>query len=358
LTLGLFIIHSHNPFSKFKQMKKLLLILTAALLASCTMPSGPSKPPATGRAGEMLIIMDKNKWDGPMGEIVRDVFAAPIPMMLQREPFFDLVHITPSGFVPLFETHRHILMVDINPGHERSRIEIQRHHWAYPQLVVRISAPDDSTFERVLQNNATTFIDYYLDMETLRLVEAYNRMPNHQARNAVRNKFGYNLAIPQGYFVAVEAEDFMWIRRTGTRDDLEMGILIAVLPYRDPAVDFNPANIRLRRDSLTRKHIPGQLSGSFMATYRELDHDYREIDFNGLFAVEARGLWRVEGDFMGGPFVNYTLVDEERNRLIILDGFVYAPKFDKRDYLRQVEAIIRSIKFNGENDQEQEQQPA
>ena len=70
-----------------------------------------------------------------------------------------------------------------------------------------------------------------------------------------------------------------------------------------------------------------------------------KIDFNGKFAVETRGLWELENDFMGGPFVNYTLVDEKRNKVITLDGYVYAPNAPKRDLMIQMEALIYSLKF-------------
>jgi hypothetical protein len=70
----------------------------------------------------------------------------------------------------------------------------------------------------------------------------------------------------------------------------------------------------------------------------------KKIDFNGLFAVETRGLWKLEKDFMGAPFVNYTLVNEKRNKVITLDGFVYAPNAPKHDLMIQMEALIYSLK--------------
>jgi len=72
---------------------------------------------------------------------------------------------------------------------------------------------------------------------------------------------------------------------------------------------------------------------------------FNEISFNDLFAVETRGLWRVENDFMGGPFVSYTFVDEKQARLITIDGFTYAPKQKKAPLVRELEAILWSVKI-------------
>ncbi len=331
----------------FWQVNTRFFILLFSLFSffACGTVERPSKPSATGKAGEMLVVVNQSKWNSQPGEIIRSTFQQDIPMFLQPEPMFDLVQIEERAFVKLFETHRHIFIADISPEHARSSIEVSRDVWSYPQMVVRVKAPDDSVFKAVMDRNQEAFLEHYMGMEKERLINAYKRMTNHVARNAVEQMFGISMVVPEGYYVAVEGDQFIWLRRTGTREDLDMGVLIASLPYKDPAIDFDPATIAARRDSLTKRYIPGQFEGSYMTTYPELDAQIREISFNGLYAKEARSLWRVEGDHMGGPFINYTLIDEHTNRLFIFDGFVYAPNFNKRDYMRQVMAVIYSVKF-------------
>jgi hypothetical protein len=65
----------------------------------------------------------------------------------------------------------------------------------------------------------------------------------------------------------------------------------------------------------------------------------------GNVAIETRGLWMVEGDFMGGPFLNYTIFDEKNNRVITAEGFVYAAGTKKRNYVFEMEAIIKSLEL-------------
>ena len=91
--------------------------------------------------------------------------------------------------------------------------------------------------------------------------------------------------------------------------------------------------------------MKGGVDKSYMASYVEYVPAQKEINFNGIYVNELRGLWYMQGDFMGGPYINYTLVDEQRNRVICLDGYVFAPKFDKREYLRELEALIKTITF-------------
>jgi hypothetical protein len=68
-------------------------------------------------------------------------------------------------------------------------------------------------------------------------------------------------------------------------------------------------------------------------------------DFLVEYAVEIRGIWKVHNDFMGGPFVSYTFVNPNNNKIITLYGYVYKPNTEKRDLLRQVETILYSVSF-------------
>ena len=70
---------------------------------------------------------------------------------------------------------------------------------------------------------------------------------------------------------------------------------------------------------------------------------YKKMDF-----AEIRGFWEVQNDFMGGPFVAHIFYDKKTNNLLVLEGFVYSPRYDKRNYLRQVESIIYSFSWDNE----------
>ncbi len=317
-------------------------------LSGCGTVERPSKPSASGRAGELLVVMEQRFWEDRLGPAMREVFRAPVPMLPQIEPMFHVVHVDKRNFSRIFETHRHIFMVEIDQGLESPTIEITRDVFSYPQLVVRVTAPDQASVVRIIENNRQEFYDRYLAVERVRLINAYQRMQRPASQRAVREMFDLEMVIPEGYFVASTGEDFIWLRKTATNEEFDQAVMIWTLDYTDPEVDFDTKTIWARRDSITRQYIPGQFPGTYMTTYNRdpyLPPDTREIDFNGKYAIEARSLWRVEGDFMGGPFVTITFVDEQTNRLFMIDGWVFAPKYDKRDYMRQVEAIMWSARL-------------
>jgi len=339
-------------------MSKIYILLAVILFfGSCeTEPRG--KPSASGRTSEMVVIMDNNQWEGEPGELVRHTFSAAQPMLPQQEPMFDLRPIKRENFSNLFETHRNILDVVLDETLEDYRVETREDVWSYPQRVVRIYAPNVNELDSVLLTHEERLIELYLENERRRLINSFEMMSNPDVRNKLRDRYEVELKVPEGYFLAKEKENFAWVRRAGVDQDLEMGLLLTILPYTDPDKDFDFDVIWSRRDSITKEHIPGELPDSYMTTYEEDDFPplKREIDFKGRYAVELRGLWKMHGDFMGGPFVNYTMVDEDNDRLINLDVFVWAPDFDKRDYIRQLEALVYSLEFPEEEEEVHEEE--
>ena len=43
---------------------------------------------------------------------------------------------------------------------------------------------------------------------------------------------------------------------------------------------------------------------------------YEPITYRGEYRGVLRGLWRMEGDKMGGPFVSHALLDKKKGRVI------------------------------------------
>ena len=63
----------------------------------------------------------------------------------------------------------------------------------------------------------------------------------------------------------------------------------------------------------------------------------------GEYAFEARGLWYMENDMMGGPFVSHARVDRPNGRVVVVEGFIFAPEKNKRDLMRQMEAALYTL---------------
>ena len=65
----------------------------------------------------------------------------------------------------------------------------------------------------------------------------------------------------------------------------------------------------------------------------------------GNKTYETKGTWQMKNDFMSGPFINYVIFDKLHRRLLVLEGFCYAPSKEKRDLMFELESIIKSIQI-------------
>jgi hypothetical protein len=60
---------------------------------------------------------------------------------------------------------------------------------------------------------------------------------------------------------------------------------------------------------------------------------------------ETKGNWELLHESMNGPFINYAIIDKTNNRILIIEGFCYAPSKQKRDLMFELESIIKSVQF-------------
>ena len=99
-----------------------------------------------------------------------------------------------------------------------------------------------------------------------------------------------------------------------------------------------------------KANIPGAKEGMYMST-DSITVDVRPIDVHGDYTMEARGLWRMKGDFMGGPFVSHTRLDKTNQRIVTAEVFVYSPNKLKRNLVRMLEASLYTLKLPTEKTQ-------
>ena len=325
-------------------------ILSLFLMASCD--SGPDYERSTGKTNEILVVTNsKSMWEGEIGAPIKRFFEEPLPGLPQPEPRFKLFNVAEKDFNKVFKSMHNILVVDINPAFEEPLVETRTDHWSQPQRLIKITAPDAESFYEVFETHKSAFLKAYNELEIERTNTQLKMARSVQLANILQEKFGFSMQLPSGFVVAAQSHDFMWLRQSmhKVKQDVEIGIMICTEPYIDTS-SFNPEHILNLRDSLSSKFIPGPSEGSYMILSRGfVEPIFTTVDdFVTGFAIETRGLWMVENDFMGGPFISYTFVDPQLERVITVDAYVYNPGDLKRNFIRQMEAIFHTIDFKTE----------
>ncbi|MCX6232179.1 MAG: DUF4837 family protein [Bacteroidetes bacterium] len=320
----------------FKINKSIAVIFLLALILSCTKQNHINS--SGGKCCEILLVTDKYLVESPVGDSLKAFFMQEQSELNQTEPIFTMPFISHAVFdeTPMFQTYRNIILLIINDSC-KGKIEILKDYKAKPQTIFILKAPNNEAFFHLFMQNKEIIKARFDEMERIRINQAFKENEAKEIRVALLKNFKFSMCFPMGFFIAKKTSDFAWIRLE--TKEYSQGLLIYSCPYFDKK-QLTPQHIIFLRDSLTRQYIPGPTDSSYMITENKITPICREINFKGLYAMETRGLWKLEGDFMGGPFINYTFIDEKNMRIIMLDAYLYSPKKPKRDLLKQLEAII------------------
>lgn len=337
-------------------MKKHLFYLSMVwVLTLVTACSGNKKGVFTltssGRAYEILVVVDPGLWERPAGRALFDVLDTDVPGLPQSERSFRMMNTAPAYYDATLKLIRNIIIVDVNPNqYTQPKFKHAKDVYAAPQSILTIQAPDEESFGEFVTENRQVIIDYFTHAEMNRQIAALEGKHSDYVATKVKSKFDCDVWVPGELTSFKEGEDFFWAgTNTATGD---RNFVIYSYPYTDKDT-FTKEYFVHKRDSVMRVNIPGAREGMYMAT-DTLMTDVRPISVQGEYALEARGLWRVEGDFMGGPYVSHARLDRANQRVIVSEIFVYSPDKLKRNLVRQMEASLYTVKLPGSKQEEME----
>ena len=304
-------------------------------------------PNATGLPYEMLVVMDDEQWERPLGRAVFNVLDTDVPGLPQSERSFRISRVDPSAFNSnMFRIMRNVIKVDIQDIYSQPKFKFARNVCSYPQMVMTLQAPDEASLAEYINANPQSIIDFFTKAEMNREIENLREKHNPEVSRLAREILDVDVWVPWEVNRFKKGKDFLWASTNIGKKD--MSIVLYSYPYTDNNT-FTLEYFLQKRDSVMRVNIPGGPEGSYMTT----NHDYVYVEdgtVRGKYAQIARGLWRVQGDRMGGPFVSHSRVDEVNGRVVVAEAFIYAPESLKRDFLRRMEAALYTVQLPSEQE--------
>ncbi len=318
----------------------IFILLCIGILSCTTEPSKKILIDSSGRMNHVLVVIDNNDWKGILGDSIRNILAKPVVGLPQPEPIFHLNQIDPTGFKDFLKATRNIIFV--NDANKSSYV-LKKDVYAKPQVVVEVKGKIASDIAATFKENQNEIIN------TIRNGDLVVFQKEHLQKNYFKpenvtflQENGLSMHIPYIYPKSHDDKEYAWFIR-----DIPQGylnILLYTVPITSDA-DIQGENIILERDK--RGHyVPGAKEGMHIKTEEAFTPERVKTTIAGLPAYETRGKWYMTGDYMAGPFLNYTIVDKKNNRLIVAEGFTYAPNINKRNYMFELEAILKTLKVN------------
>ncbi|WP_223550081.1 DUF4837 family protein [Aestuariivivens sp. NBU2969] len=321
--------------------KTLLLVVSVLIIYSCKDGKSDKRllVDSTGIVNEVSVVLDNESWKGRVGEAIRDVLAAPVYGLPQDEPLFNINQIPTNVFSGFLTNNRTILKIEM--GREPAT-QFLNNVYAQPQKVIVVSGKTKDEVITQLKENGDRIIEVFKKME----VNEKQRLIRKSLYNStfIKEKIRVDIKFPTAYRVAKDTSNFFWIRKDVTTGTLNL--MVYELPYENIQRNDSIINqIISIRDSIGKAYIEGPTEGTYMSTENAYTPFQTETILDNKPAIETKGMWEVKKAFMAGPYINYAIEDKINNRWVIAEGFAFAPSVEKRDYMFELEAIIKSIKI-------------
>jgi hypothetical protein len=343
----------------------LVFIFFLSVLLGCS-PADRSEtlPSATGKSGDMIILMDSLQWKSDLGKQLRQIFESEVPGIPRDEPRFKVIWVHPNKKIKLLTQIRNLVYVfTLDQATAGTRVITEnlsaetidkiksdtsfylvnrKNEYSRGQEVMYLFGNTREQLLHHLQRDGQKIQDFFNNLEKQRMVASMANIASTQPlTKTLQESFAITLKFPSGFKQADLQKDFAWMRSPGT--EIDRNFFMARKPY-ESEYQLLPDSLLAWREAICRQYIfedPDQPE-SYITTERAIPFKpvlAKQVSLNKKFAMELRGLWKTNTHTMGGPFIGYAFVNEADNHLYYLEGFVYSPGKDQRELIREMEAI-------------------
>lgn len=353
-------------FQQLRFNRYLLLPLMAFALASLWSCEGDYRKAAQGTFGELIVVMDSTRLNSATAEAIRNSFGDRYPGLPGYEPHYDIRFVDFETQSKLDQIKRMQNLIIAAPLDEQTEVgelvramlseEVEQRveqgqNFAFPlgdrwyrnQWVLLLTAPTDTTLARKIRNSEDQLVGMLDKVEIKRWkYEIYEKGERTALEDSLWKDYGWKLRIQHDYVRNVDTTGFVSFHRYLPENDRWIWVWWENGVKNIDRVDDEWINAK--RDSLLKTWIRGTRDSSYVTTEYRRPVQTATMTINGNFAYETRGTWKMTGDLMGGPFLNYTIYDDETNRLFMMEFAQFAPRYKKRRFVRQFEAMATTFR--------------
>ncbi len=351
-----------------KFYRNLFIIVTGlAGLFVWTGCEGDFRRSAQGSLSQVLVVMDSTQWDSPTADAIRETFGKEIMTLPRPEEKYDLRFMDLRTNRDLEYAKNHKNTIFAAPIDEESNVgafiravmseDIKQRiaegrNFAFPledrwyknQWTLFLSAADHETLSQKIRDSERSLVGHLDEVERERWKsEVFRRGEQKHLSDSLMQNHGFSIRVQHDYRIGVDTTDFVSMRRYLHDNDRWIWF-----NYKEDVDSFDWVDsewINNRRDSLNRKYIRGSREESYVTTeYRSPRRvETTETTVNGRPALETRGTWTMTNDLMGGPFLHYTIYDEQQQRIYMMEFAQFAPRYSKRRFMNQFEAMAHTF---------------
>ncbi|MFP4227875.1 MAG: DUF4837 family protein [Salinivenus sp.] len=344
---------------------------------------GDYRPRATGKEGEVTVVMDSSHWTGPVGDTFRETVTPWVNTLPQPERFFEIRHLELSTervydniqdlknvvvVAPLSDSTNEADFLRRRLSEEaqqavkdgQTAVVSKPNLWRRSQRVYFVTAATPEDLVSALNEGGSDIRSTFKEITLERMNrDMYDDARQYALEDSLMNRHDFAVNVQHDFQVAVDtataSTGFVWLRRILAKTRREFFVY-----YEDgmSPEDITTEWIYETRDSLTRQYLQGNVSGFARIDYRR-PLETEQTEFKDRYGYESQGLWHMvtasedsdqfQGVGGGGPFVTYAFYDQATDRVYLLDGSVFAPEHEKLEFLRQMEVMAHTFRTREES---------
>lgn len=340
----------------WKYLRLFLAICFVFVLACCKDGKSSRLPESIGQPYEVVLEGDTNR-------IVTAILQESVPDMPQPEPMFNIIQVRKGKLTSLYQTVRNRVVVDVDKRNRDFEVKISKDVNAAPQVIIRIKA---QTVEQLKSRLDGMRLRQILDESELKHLASVIRQ-NVEKQKEVKRLFGIDMKIPLDMDASKKAKDFVWYSNNTNSGMKNLLIFKINSSEKTPSARENHSsrenlsaggNLSSKETSSGTEEYPSNGISLSLADKVQIDSVLQknmlgETDemYMIIPRLGERGLWEMEGDAMGGPYVMKIIrrqkngkISGRKNEIIVVIGFVYAPEMEKRNLIKQLEAVLTTIR--------------
>ena len=335
------------------------MLVLATLFTACGLES---KDTALGEYDVISVVCDSSDY-AELEDVIENAFAQPF-FTPQPEQWFRLQRLDLADLLD-HKRNRNIVIIAPLDGARgtgeymrtaldsavrklvhsgKEHVFVQKDLWYRGQTVMHLTGTTMEDLRNFIASNGRQ-LEYYFknswdEVERKRLLS----LPRESAvEEGLMKEHGCSLAIVKDWFVAKDSSELSSVLlRKQLPAGTERWMLLHWIDTDNTALLTNEFayNTRNRLSEILYRTY----DDSSWVVIDSVNHlQFDEVNFQGRFAIRMKGLWRMNDYSMGGPFISYMFYDEQQKRIYFVDGSVFAPKYEKKKLIQDVDVMMSTF---------------
>ena len=323
-----------------KQLIKIVSVvaLTLIMAASCTTKPQTASKTAIGMPYESFVLCDNEAWESGIDSALYRTVGARVAGLPRPESYFYILgHKSHAEASSMERKYGNLISINIDPIYAEPTLKVEDNVYARPQVVISVNAPTIESAKRFIEEHGAEIAGHFEIGERNRSLADSRRSSMPKLMEQFKKHTGIDMHIPAGFGRANSGDrSLLWFMRDYEKK--AQYIFAFSQRYNGPE-DFEGAALeRMLINKLAVVH--SDKPGSRLTISQNAPIYWSEIVANGRLWYELRGCWEVTFDQMGGPFVSFSTLDEERGIITTIVFALYAPEEQQRGLMGELEYLI------------------